>query len=52
MLAFRDDAFHAYFGGKRYLDMLAQRLGPEARAEVEQMTRQRLRRELLEERVG
>jgi radical SAM superfamily enzyme YgiQ (UPF0313 family) len=52
VIAFRDDAFHAYFGGKRYLDMLAQRLGPEARAEVEQMTRQQLRRKLLEEPVG
>jgi radical SAM superfamily enzyme YgiQ (UPF0313 family) len=48
ILAFRDEAFHAYFGNRRYLDMLSQRLGQEARAEVERMSRRRLRRRLLE----
>jgi radical SAM superfamily enzyme YgiQ (UPF0313 family) len=52
ILAFRDAAFHAYFGNPRYLDMLAQRLGGDARAEVERMSRRRLRRQLLEERVA
>ncbi|MCB9948489.1 MAG: cobalamin B12-binding domain-containing protein [Rhodospirillaceae bacterium] len=47
VLRFRDDAFHAYFEGKRYLDMLTQRFGWEARSAVEAMTKTRLRRDLL-----
>jgi radical SAM superfamily enzyme YgiQ (UPF0313 family) len=52
ILAFRDEAFHAYFGSRRYLEMLSQRLGQEARAEVEGMSSRRLRRLLLDQRAA
>lgn len=47
VLRFRDDAFHAYFSDPAYLDGLAARFGPMARAHVEAMARTRLPRRLL-----
>lgn len=48
VLGFRDEAFHDYFTSRRYLDMVSQRFGVTTRAHVEQMTRHRLDRKLLE----
>lgn len=48
VLAFRDKAFHEYFENKRYLDSVTQRFGGETRAHIEEMAKQRLRRQLLE----
>jgi anaerobic magnesium-protoporphyrin IX monomethyl ester cyclase len=50
VLAFRDAAFHAYFTSPRYLDMVTQRFGWETRKHIEQMTKHRLKRQLLEGR--
>lgn len=49
VLRFRDEAFHEYFESGRYLSLLAERFGPDARRHVEQMTSIRLRRNLLEQ---
>ena len=49
VLRVRDDAFHAYFSDARYLDMVTKRFGGETRQHIEEMSRQRLRRRLLEE---
>lgn len=49
VLKFRDDAFHEYFADKRYLDMVAQRFGWETRRHIEEMSRTRLKRKLVEE---
>ena len=46
VLAFRDDAFHAYFEDERYLEMLDRRFGGDAVAQVKAMTGHRLEREL------
>jgi radical SAM superfamily enzyme YgiQ (UPF0313 family) len=48
VLRFRDRAFHEYFATPRYLDMVAQRFGWEARRHVEDMAKTRLKRKLLE----
>lgn len=48
VLAFRDEAFHRYFSDARYLDMIAQRFGLETRRHIEEMSKYRLRRMLLE----
>jgi radical SAM superfamily enzyme YgiQ (UPF0313 family) len=50
VLKFRDDAFHAYFADRRYLDMVTQRFGWETRRHIEEMARHRLRRRLIEDR--
>jgi len=50
VLEFRDQAFHEYFANPRYLGMVAQRFGHDARRHVEHMARQRLRRQILEHR--
>ncbi|MBP7669746.1 MAG: cobalamin-dependent protein [Ferrovibrio sp.] len=50
VLAFRDEAFHAYFEHPRYLDMVTQRFGWDTRRHIEEMARHRLKRKLLEER--
>jgi hypothetical protein len=52
ILALRDEAFHAYFGSRRYLDMVSQRLGQEARAKVEGMSSRRQRRRLLDQQAA
>ena len=49
VLAFRDDAFNAYFTDPRYLDLVTQRFGWETRGHIEEMTRHKLRRALLEQ---
>jgi len=49
VLRFRDEAFDRFFRSKRYLDMVTQKFGWETRHQIEQMTRQKLRRRLLEE---
>ena len=49
VLKFRDDAFDRYFTEKRYLDMVTQRFGWDTRAHIEQMTRHKLPRKIVEE---
>jgi anaerobic magnesium-protoporphyrin IX monomethyl ester cyclase len=49
VLRFRDAAFHEYFESKRFLDMTAQKFGVETRDSITEITRHRLRRQLLEE---
>jgi len=49
VLKFRDDAFHAYFESKRYLDMVTQRFGWDTRHHIEEMSTHRLKRKLVEE---
>ena len=51
VLAFRDRAFDTYFTNPRYLDMLEAKFGAATRTHVVEMTRTKLRRELLESRV-
>jgi hypothetical protein len=48
VLRFRDTAFHAYFENPIYLDMVTMKFGLETRQHIEEMTRTRLRRKLLE----
>jgi anaerobic magnesium-protoporphyrin IX monomethyl ester cyclase len=48
VLRFRDDAFHDYFEDPAYLDMVMQKFGAETRQHIQEMTRTRLRRALLE----
>jgi anaerobic magnesium-protoporphyrin IX monomethyl ester cyclase len=48
VLDFRDRAFHEYFAGKRYLDMITQKFGWETRVHVQEMAKHRLKREILE----
>ncbi len=52
VLRTRDDAFHAYFSNPRYLGMVAKRFGLDTRRHIEEMSRQRLRRRLLEGAAG
>ncbi|HXQ40411.1 MAG TPA: radical SAM protein, partial [Candidatus Udaeobacter sp.] len=49
VLRTRDEAFHAYFSSRRYLDMVTQHFGVETRRHIEGMSAHRLRRRLLEE---
>jgi anaerobic magnesium-protoporphyrin IX monomethyl ester cyclase len=49
VLKFRDDAFDRYFSNKRYLDMVTQRFGWHTRRHIEQMSRRKLRRKIIEE---
>jgi radical SAM superfamily enzyme YgiQ (UPF0313 family) len=48
VLRFRDDAFHNYFEDPVYLDMVTEKFGAETRQHIQEMTRTRLRRALLE----
>lgn len=48
VLRFRDDAFHNYFEDPKYLNAVAEKFGSETRRHIEEMTRTRLRRSLLE----
>jgi radical SAM superfamily enzyme YgiQ (UPF0313 family) len=48
VLRFRDNAFHEYFENQFYLDMVTEKFGGETRKHIEEMTRTRLRRKLLE----
>lgn len=49
VLKFRDEAFDQYFSGKRYLDMVTQKFGWDTRRHIEQMSRHKLRRRIVEE---
>jgi anaerobic magnesium-protoporphyrin IX monomethyl ester cyclase len=49
VLRFRDRAFHDYFEGKRYLDMVTQQFGWDTRKHIEEMAEHRLKRRLVEE---
>ena len=49
VLGFRDKAFDEYFTHPRYLAMVKERFGMETLAHIEQMTRHKLKRRLLEE---
>jgi radical SAM superfamily enzyme YgiQ (UPF0313 family) len=48
VLAFRDAAFHDYFEDAKYLDMVSEKFGADTRRHIQEMTRTRLRRALLE----
>jgi radical SAM superfamily enzyme YgiQ (UPF0313 family) len=52
VLGFRDKAFEEYFSTPRYLDMVTQRFGWEPRKHIEQMTKHRLKRKLVDELVS
>jgi radical SAM superfamily enzyme YgiQ (UPF0313 family) len=51
VLKFRDEAFHEYFANPRYLDMVTQRFGWETRKHIEEMSKHKLRRKLVDELV-
>lgn len=51
VLKFRDDAFHEYFANPRYLDMVTQRFGWETRRHIEEMSKHRLKRKIVDELV-
>ena len=42
VLAFRDEAFHAYFESPRYLEMVRRKFGPQTEAHIRRMTSVRL----------
>ena len=48
VLRFRDQAFHRYFENPAYLEMVTRMFGTDTRRHIEEMTRTRLRREILE----
>ncbi len=48
VLRFRDDAFFTYFTSQNYLKMIESRFGADAKKHIEDMTRVRLRRKILE----
>jgi anaerobic magnesium-protoporphyrin IX monomethyl ester cyclase len=52
VLRFRDEAFDRFFRNKRYLDMVTQKFGWETRRQIEQMTKHKLRRRILEDADG
>ena len=49
VLRFRDEAFNAYFGNQRYLEMIGEKFGPRAVGHLKAMTTYKLKRKLLEE---
>lgn len=48
VLKFRDEAFHKYFENPAYLSMVEKKFGSHVREHIEQMTKTRLKRKLLE----
>jgi radical SAM superfamily enzyme YgiQ (UPF0313 family) len=44
VLRFRDHAFHVYFTGTKYLNMVTQKFGPDTAEHLRQMTAHKLRR--------
>lgn len=48
VLKFRDDAFHKYFENPDYLSVIEQKFGKEVKEHLQEMTKTRLKRELLE----
>jgi anaerobic magnesium-protoporphyrin IX monomethyl ester cyclase len=49
VLRFRDKAFDRYFTNQRYLDMVTQKFGRETRSHIEEMTRHKLRRKIVDD---
>lgn len=49
VLRFRDNAFHQYFENPDYLRMIEEKFGTEVRRHIEEMTKTRLKRRLIEE---
>lgn len=52
VLRFRDEAFLRYYTDPSYLEMIRSRFGPDTVAQIEQMTRCRLERDLLTEKLA
>ncbi len=52
VLQFRDDAFHAYFENRNYLNMLKEKFGDKVRCDVENMAKIQLKRKLFSENKG
>lgn len=48
ILEFRDNSFQEYFTGTKYLNMVERKFGKEAREHIEEMTKIKLKRKLLE----
>lgn len=48
VLKFRDDAFHKYFENSTYLTMVEEKFGKHIKQHIEEMTKKRLRRKILE----
>lgn len=48
VLRFRDDAFHRYFEDPKYLSMIEDKFGEKAKTHIQEMTKTRLKRKLLE----
>lgn len=48
VLKFRDDAFHKYFESTDYLTMIEQKFGSHIKEHIQEMTRNRLKRKILE----
>lgn len=49
VLAFRDEAFHKYFGNPKYLYMIEKKFGKKIKEHIQEMTKTRLKRKILEE---
>jgi len=49
VLAFRDNAFHRYFENEKYLNMLEQKFGSKVKRHIQEMTKVKLKRRLLED---
>jgi anaerobic magnesium-protoporphyrin IX monomethyl ester cyclase len=49
VLRFRDNAFDRYFTSGRYLDMITRKFGLGTRSQIEQMTRHKLRRKIIDD---
>jgi radical SAM superfamily enzyme YgiQ (UPF0313 family) len=51
VLKFRDQAFDRYFTNTRYLNMVTQKFGWDTRKHIEEMSRHKLRRKIVEEMI-
>ncbi|MBT3878894.1 MAG: radical SAM protein [Candidatus Scalindua sp.] len=49
VLKFRDDAFHKYFENQKYLSMIENKFGNKVKEYVQEMTKTRLKRKILDE---
>jgi dephospho-CoA kinase len=48
-LKFRDEVFHLYFENPRYLELVKTKFGNDVLAHIEEMTKIRLKRKIVEE---
>ena len=48
VLKFRDDAFHKYFENPDYLNMIEEKFGKQIKGHIQEMTKTRLKRKILE----